>query len=124
MSAVNDQLRANLGVMRVAIVDDDIVLPNVTTQAGARPVLGTCRVTSAPANASMILRRSEEAPFPFVWVINDSAQPIVVFGAVGEKHGGATNGSLTIPAGQAGQFQHVPRSNPALGQDWRSAVLS
>jgi hypothetical protein len=133
MSAVNDALRAALPVLRISFSEDDVILNNAGTQAVAYPVRGGCvRVTKStvvnlPNNppSAMILRQGDAGTASrFTFVFNDSANAIIVFSAVGEKHGGVTNGSLSIPAGQCGFFFRVPRTDPTFGQDWRGTLIS
>lgn len=108
----------------IFIGDDDIVLPNITTQAGAHPVrCEGVRVTSAFANSSMILREGDAGTAaPLSFIVNDSAQAVVVFCAAGETLNGATNGSLSIPASSAGYFIRVDRTRG--GPDWRAGVIT
>jgi len=57
MSLANQSLLNSLGITGFPLSDDDIFLPNITTQAGAYPVRGEAvRVTAASANSSMIMR--------------------------------------------------------------------
>jgi hypothetical protein len=128
MSAMNDLLRTQLlALLRIGIGEDHIVLPNtaINTQAGAYPVRSACvRVTSAPLNASMILDAGDAGTAQsWTFVINDSSNAVKVFGAAGEKHGGVTNGSTSVPAGQTGLFIRTTRDS-AVGQDWRSSLIS
>src|SRR5260221_4450128 len=106
MSVANLSLLQQLGSVGFWNTDDEIVLPStaLNTQTGAYPVRGeTVRVTVAPATASMILRSvisGDAAPMTFV--VNDSANAINVFPAVGEQNNGVTNAALSIPARQTG----------------------
>src|SRR5262249_4978916 len=106
--------------------DDDIVLTGpASTQVGAYAVKGSAiRITKATANSSLILREGDAGTASkFAFVINDAANAVVVFSALSEKHNGSTNGSLTIPAGQSGFCLRTERTD-AIGQDWRSNLLS
>src|SRR5262249_60612325 len=124
-------VRAALSVLRFSVAGDDIILNNGGVQAGANVVRGNCvRVTKStvvggpPPPSAMILRQGDAGTASkFTFVFNDSPNSIAVFGAVGERHGGAVNGSTTIPAGQCGFFFRTQRSD-AAGQDWRRAIIS
>jgi len=106
--------------------DDDILLPSnaINMQALAHPIRSeVVRITSAPANASMILREGDAGTAaPLTFVLNDSANQIVVFCAPGENLNGSTNGSLTIAAAQAAYFIRVDRTRG--GPDWRAGTIS
>jgi hypothetical protein len=125
MSLANQSLLNSLGITGFPLSDDDIFLPNLTTQAGAHPVRGeSVRVTAASLNSSMVMRSvlSGDAP-PLGFVTNDSGQTIVVFAAVGEQLNGVTNGSLSIPAGQSGIFVRVPNNLAGSSSGWRAAAI-
>jgi hypothetical protein len=130
MSLANTSLLNSLALANFWVTDDDIFLPNVTTQAGAYPVRGevvrATQVFNNLPNLSMVLKpvlSGDAAPLTFV--VNDSPQAIVVFCAPGEVLNGTLNGLLTIPGGvttgQAGIFVRVPNNLGTAG--WRAAVI-
>lgn len=129
MTAIrNATLRAvQLPVSRHSILDDLIALPGaINSQAGAHPVRSECvRITSAPNNASMILRSGDAGTAsPWTYVINDTpASNIIVFCAVSENLNGVANASLTIAPNQYGIFQRLPRSPSTPVPDWAAVVV-
>ncbi len=130
MSTANDALLYNLGLTGFPVYDDVFIATAQITQALSVPVFGELtRVVSAPANGALILKSllSNDAP-PLVFVVNDSAQTIVVFCFKGENLNGSLNGSLSIPSGQSGIFVRVPptaaKGGAGVGTtDWRSAAI-
>jgi hypothetical protein len=126
MPATNTVLRTvTLPALGFAVMDDLILLSS-TSQGTAQPVLGECsRVTSAPLNGALILREGDAgSAAPLTFVVNDSSQSIKVFAAAGENLNGTLNGSLSIPASQAGYFVRVPRAAGASTPDWRAGTIS
>jgi hypothetical protein len=130
MSIANDSLLQNLATLGFTLTDN--LAANNATQALAFPLIGDfCRFLNAAANGTAILKSSlsNEAP-PIVFVVNDSAQTMKVYCAIGETMSGVANGSLAIPSGQSGIFIRVP---PAIAKgggdvgtgvgDWRVAVI-
>ena len=105
-----------------------------TTQAAGFPVKGSCHriVANATASAALTMRsvKSQEAP-SMVWLLNDSANTIVVFCAAGDNMNGVANASFSITAGNAAVFARVPAQVKRKGGtsgggtlDWRSALIS
>jgi hypothetical protein len=103
-----------------------------TTQAAALPLIGpTVRVIAAPTgnNLALVLPQTQPggagSPSPLFFIVNDSANSVVVFVAVAATGniaeamttGGTTtnNGSLTIPAGESGVFALVNTNRQARG---------
>ena len=123
MSAANLGLIYNLALLGTPLLDNQATA-SAGTQAAALPVLGECvRVTSSAASGSMILKNittGEASTMTFV--INDSANTIVVFCAVGETLNGTTNASLSIGAGVSGLFVFVPQK--LGGPDWRANTIA
>jgi hypothetical protein len=91
------------------------------------------RVTlSAVANGAFVLPSILSGEdYQLMWVINDSANAIVVSAAPGETMNGVAStgnlsaGILTIPAGQSGVFVPVSQevSFSSTG-DWRASVVA
>jgi hypothetical protein len=109
------------------VLDDLIALPGAISQNGAHPVRSECvRITSAPNNASLILREGDAgSASPWTFVVNDCpTSAVVVFAAIGENMDGVLNGSRTIAASQSAYFMRVPRSSGAAVPDWRSGVIA
>jgi hypothetical protein len=129
MSALNDQVRKHFlpSLMPVAIVEDSIILNGPTnTQVAAYPIRGSAiRIVRATANSSLILKEGDGGTSqPWTFVLNDAANAVVVFPAVGENLNGIGNNGFSIPAGQTGQFMRVDRTDPTFGQDWRATLIS
>jgi hypothetical protein len=123
MSTANTALLYNLALLGTP-VDDDIIGNGVASSQAGAPVLRSelTRITKAAANDSFVLKSilSGEAN-SLTFVVNDSANTIKVFCAIGETLGGVLNSSLSIPTGQSGIFVRVPN---ALGTpDWRAAAI-
>jgi hypothetical protein len=119
----------------------DTYVVNGGVAAGPSGVRGTAnrvpsqctRVTlSAVANGAFILPSVLSGEdYQMMWVINDSANAIVVSAAPGESMNSVASvanlsaGVLTIPAGQSGVFVPVSQevSFSSTG-DWRSSVIA
>ena len=91
------------------------------------------RVTlSAVSNGAFVLPSILSGEdYQLTWVVNDSANAIVVSAAPGETLNGAASaanlstGILTIPAGQSGVFIPVsPETTFASTGDWRASVVA
>jgi hypothetical protein len=124
MSAANTALLYNLGLLAFPVTDDLSTTAN-NTQTAAPVLIGElCRVVTAVANGSFVLKQllTLEAP-PLVFVVNDSANTIKVFSFIGETLNGGANGALSIPTGQSGIFISVPGQKNAGVTDWRAAVI-
>jgi hypothetical protein len=127
MTVANTALLYNLGLTQFPVYDD-LASTVVSSQVGATQLIGeACRVTSAVANGSFILKSllTLDGP-PLVFVINDSAQAIRVYPFLSvpspESVNGSANSFLSIPTGQSGIFISVPNAKGAT-QDWRAAVI-
>lgn len=125
MSTANTALLFNLGLLAFPVTDD-LASTVASAQSAAPCLIGElCRVTSASANGSFVLPSllNLTAP-PLVFVVNDSANTIKVFCAVGETLNGSSNSSLSIGAGTSGIFVSVPNSKGASNvPDWRAANI-
>jgi hypothetical protein len=125
MSLVNTTLKNTLYLYRFTMQDNLSAAANAV-QVGAAPIPGSasrCTLSGAAAN-SFILDRilSGEAADELIFMINDSANTINVFPAVGENQNGAANAGLAIAAGRSAIFVRIP--NDQGGPDWRSAVIT
>jgi hypothetical protein len=125
MSLVNTTLKNTLHMYRF-VMNDNLAAAGNAVQTAATPVPGSasrCTLSGAAAN-SFILDRilSGEAADELIFMINDSANTINVFPAVGENQNGAANAGLAIAAGKSAIFVRI--SNDQGGPDWRSAVLT
>lgn len=120
MSTTNTAIIGHLGRLGWSL-DDDKSAGSASSQSGANAITGNLsRITVAAANGSMILRSilSRDAP-NLCFVVNDSANAIVVYPFAGENVNGALNTALTIAAGAFAIFSRVQAAN-----DWRAAVVS
>lgn len=129
MSVANTALLYNLG-LEGFFVSDDLSAGVAGARATALRLPSQLnRVVSAPANGACALPSilSGEAAW-IVFVVNDSAQAIVVGASPGETvNSVATNaamstGTLSIPSGQSGIFVPVPNGRGGT-LDWRSTVI-
>jgi uncharacterized NAD(P)/FAD-binding protein YdhS len=128
MSTVNVNLLKALGQLGFAVLDNVEPGP-ASTQATATPISAEAvRVTKSVANGSLSLKSvlGVDAP-PMVFVINDSANTIVVYCApanngVNEKHNGTNNANLSVAAGASAVFVRADQSGG--GPDWRSAAIT
>jgi hypothetical protein len=123
MSLANQALLFNIALLGTPIYDNLAGGP-AAAQATALPLLGEMnRVTVAAANASYILKsiRSSEAS-TIVFLVNDSANSVNIYPAVGENMNGVANAAFAVPAGQSGICVLVP--NKLGGPDWRSNVIA
>lgn len=123
MSLANLGLIYNLALLATPILDNQATGP-ASAQTTALPVAAEAiRVTSSAANGSLILRsiKTGEAS-TMTFVINDSANTIVVFPSVGESLNGTTNASISIAAGVSGLFVFVPQK--LGGPDWRGNTIA
>ena len=120
MSTTNTAILGHLGRLGFSL-DDDKTAGTASSQSGANAITGqVTRVTSAVANGSMILRSILTSDAPnLCFVVNDSAQAIVLYPFSGENMNGSANAGLTIAAGA---FAVCSRVKSTL--DWRSAVIS
>jgi hypothetical protein len=107
MSAGNDAVLNALGLD--AFQQTDVFL-TTTTQATAVPVIGSLvRVIKSPANGAMVMKSNVGLDLAILtFIVNDSANTVVIFSAIGESLGGSTNGSISIPSGQSAVLVKVP----------------
>ena len=123
----------NVGVLKAAFDNafgsvsrfnyDDLGSAALATQTAATPLPGALhRVTSGAATASFIMKSmlSKEAN-NVVIVVNDGANSINVYPAVGETMNGAANAALAIAAGATGFFIQTSTSGV---KDWRAGVIT
>jgi hypothetical protein len=105
------------------------VIDNLTATAGggqnAIPLRGGGHrfvfVRNAGDSAVLPSLAGHEAFAREVVVINDGANALAVFPWPGDKLGGVTNASQSVPAGNVGIFLKVDNG---VTQDWRGAVIS
>jgi hypothetical protein len=126
MSVANDALLYNLGIDAFPVTDDQVA---GSASVGTSIIGAVFRVISSVASGVVQLKSSvsNEAQ-PLVFVINDSANTIVLKPFTGESLGGVTNGTLNIPAGQSAIAIRVPVQIVKGGGgggtlDWRAAVI-
>src|SRR5258706_11609924 len=106
------------------------------TQAGGQPVKGSChgimQLGAGTANGAVVMKsvKTQEAP-SMVWLLNDSAQAVAVFCALGDSMNGTPNGSFSLTAGNAAVFCRIPAQIKRKGGtvaagtlDWRPALIS
>jgi hypothetical protein len=129
VSVANTALLYNLGLEGFLVADDLTAGASGARATAPRLPSQLNRCISGPANGAFVLPSilSAEAAW-LVFLINDSAQTIVVGAAPGETVNGVTTtgnlgaGVLSIPAGQGGIFVPVPNGKGGT-LDWRSAVI-
>jgi hypothetical protein len=109
---------------RILNIPLDEIVPQGSVQATAWGIKRSCRVNGAALNAGLILPSllTGEAEAPIV-VVNDSAQSIKVYPALGEKINGTLNTAVTLTTGQV--IVLFPDFNFLGGTvDWRGAAIS
>jgi hypothetical protein len=125
MSLVNVTLRAKGGFNGFVLIDNLTALAN-NTQTGAASLPGKmsrCTVSTGTTNSFVMDSiLSGTSTDDYVWFINDSANSVNVFPAIGENQNGAANAVLAVAAGKAAVFVRIP--NDQGGPDWRSAVIT
>lgn len=124
MSLINVSLKYNLAGTAVAFVDNLVGAAN-NVQAGATPLTSEVnRVTKSTASLNSFILKSILSGDASVmtYVINDSANTVNVFPAVGENQNGVANAGLAVAAGASGVFCMV--TNALGGPDWRSAAIT
>lgn len=129
MSVANTALLYNLGLEAFFVTDDLVAGPAASRATALRLPSQLNRVISSVASGCAVLPSivSGEAAW-IVFVVNDSAQTILVGAAAGETvnavatTGNFGAGTLSIPAGQSGIFVPVPNGKGGT-LDWRSAVI-
>src|SRR5215831_13868110 len=112
--------------MRLIGVPLDEVTPQGSVQGTAWPLKRSSRVNGAASNAGVILPSllTGEAEAPIV-VVNDSANTIKVYPALGEKVNGSLNTAVSLTTGQV--IVLFPDFNSPTGGgtlDWRGAAIS
>jgi hypothetical protein len=126
MSAINNGMRRALKdqVFRGSgLLIDDLVSAANATQTAAVPLTGAFhRVTAGAANSSFIMKSmlSKEAP-NIVVVINDGANSVNVYPAVGDTMNGVANAAQAVGAGATGIFV---RTNESDTLDWRANTIT
>jgi hypothetical protein len=127
MSVANTALLYNLALLAFPVTDD-LVSTVAASQSGATVLIGElCRVIKASNTGSFMLKSllNEEAP-PIVFVVNDSANTINIYPAVGETMQGSANAAFQITAGLSAIFVAVSTANlakSATSVDWRPALI-
>src|SRR5881394_558363 len=100
MSTTND---AVLKALRVDGYEDDVLVagPASAQSTATRINRRLTRCTKSASNGSFVLPSlvTEEADQKPYWVVNDSANTILVYCAAGETMNGSSNGNLSIVTG-------------------------
>lgn len=132
MTVANDALLVTLGQNQFPVYDG-LVSNVAAAQAAATRLTGSVnRVTKAVSTGSFILPQmlTGEADSNMVFVINDSANSINVYPAVGETMSGSANAAFSIGAGTSGIFIRVYGASIGKGggnqtptNDWRPANI-
>lgn len=133
----NALLSALRGPWPMLVLDNIFIATAQITQALAQAVAraGANRVVASPANGAILLPAmlNEDEAADIVFVINDSANTIQVFPALGETMLGVANAAFSVAAGATGIFLCKP-PNIALQMqsvqtvtsvyDWRAVVMT
>jgi hypothetical protein len=127
MSLSNQAVLNSAGLQGWAFFEDISGGPTgaSTVQAGATPVRGEgLRITKGIANGSVIMKSvlsGDAAPMAFI--VNDGANAVNFFPAVGEFNNGVVNQVLAVPAGQSLLAIRVPNNLAGSSSGWRSTAI-